>query len=1166
MSLDKVIKPYDGEGDVMAWLSKIELVAKLTKTADLARLIPLYLEGGALAVYLEMSTDVQEDVEKLKKGLTRAFSDSMFTAFSKLKGLRWSGESVDIYATELRKLARECGFEGEALEHVVRLAFVMGVPESVSVDLQQVEEVETVPVSDLLTRARILMANQHGGSGVAGAVMPGYSGFGAGEGKGGRGPIKCWECGGPHPVKFCKQRDVRIKCFRCGGPHIARFCKEKDERDFKREAASCQLEMVKGVLNRVPVVEVVVDKRKVLALIDTGCTRSMVVRSLSHKAAGETSVLAFDGREVRCLGYDKVKVKIGEVSVEGDVRVVETLVGGVEFIVGMDIIDRLGGVTVVGDEVKFGRTGVCGMMVCRERNPDIENKDFDAWFDGEKWTVRYKWNELGEPNLKNKVSEYSNKLTDEKRHDYEVELKRWIDDGVLVPWRGDGGLLPLMAVEQATKGKVRPVLDFRELNDHVRCHTGDDNIDICGEKLREWRQVQGEPKIVDLKSAYLQIHVTEDLWKHQLVKFRGETYCLTRLGFGLSVAPKIMTKVLRKVLEKDTVVGDGTSSYIDDIYVNTDKVKPERVVEHLERNGLRAKEPEALDGGAALGLKLNRDVDGMLTFGRANKIPDVNDRLTKKELFSICGKLVGHYPVAGWLRLACSYVKRHAEGKSWGDYAGDETKERITEIVEEVNKNDPVKGKWQVPESNRGVVWTDASDLAMGALLEIEGVVAEDGTWMRKADDYNHINVAELEAVLKGINMCVNWGLRDVTVMTDSATVEGWVKVTLSGERRVRTKGAAEILIKRRLGVLRSLVEELDLRLEIKLVRSAENKADGLTRVWKKWLVQKEDAVCLTADEVKNIHRQHHMGVERTWYLAKRVDETTPKEVVRKIVRQCEQCQRIDPAPKPHQAGQLGVSENWTRAAIDVVHYQNKPYLSLVDCGPGRFAIWREMRGESASEISKNLENIFFERGPVREVLLDNAPNFRSSEVNQLMDAWEVDLFYRAAYRASGNGIVERHHRTIKAMAERMGKSPIEAVYWYNLAPKDGQKEDSVPQKSVYQYDWKMKGHREKVEKEEPQCEVKVGEEIWVKPGDARCTSKWREGIVTRINSENNVDVDGMARHILDIRRRNGGTEEAQVDRNEEVEGEQDECQQNGRRFPSRDRNPPVWMRDYVQQ
>ena len=139
--MEKIIKPYNGEGDVNAWLSKISLVASLTdmKDGELVKVIPMYLEGGALAVYLEMPMDTRGNLEALKRGLLQAFSDSSFIAFSKLKALRWSGEPIDIYVTELRKLARESGFAGDALERVVRLAMVKGVPEKVSIELQQVE-------------------------------------------------------------------------------------------------------------------------------------------------------------------------------------------------------------------------------------------------------------------------------------------------------------------------------------------------------------------------------------------------------------------------------------------------------------------------------------------------------------------------------------------------------------------------------------------------------------------------------------------------------------------------------------------------------------------------------------------------------------------------------------------------------------------------------------------------------------------------------------------------------------------------------------------------------------------------------------------------------------------------------------------------------------------
>ena len=96
-------------------------------------------------------------------------------------------------------------------------------------------------------------------------------------------------------------------------------------------------------------------------------------------------------------------------------------------------------------------------------------------------------------------------------------------------------------------------------------------------------------------------------------------------------------------------------------------------------------------------------------FRRANDIPDVPGGLTKKEIFCVCGKLVGHYQVTGWLRAAWSYMKRHAEGDMLGDFVGDATRQRLMEVVSEVRKADSVKGRWQVPKTNSGVVWKDAS-------------------------------------------------------------------------------------------------------------------------------------------------------------------------------------------------------------------------------------------------------------------------------------------------------------------------------------------------------------------------------------------------------------------------------------------------------------------------
>ena len=73
-----------------------------------------------------------------------------------------------------------------------------------------------------------------------------------------------------------------------------------------------------------------------------------------------------------------------------------------------------------------------------------------------------------------------------------------------MPWHGenDVGIIPLMAVYQENKDKVRPVLDFRELNEYVNCHT-DDEVNVCDETIRKWRKKTKTGKLVDLKKAYL---------------------------------------------------------------------------------------------------------------------------------------------------------------------------------------------------------------------------------------------------------------------------------------------------------------------------------------------------------------------------------------------------------------------------------------------------------------------------------------------------------------------------------------------------------------------------------------------------------------------------------------------------------------------------------------
>ena len=91
-------------------------------------------------------------------------------------------------------------------------------------------------------------------------------------------------------------------------------------------------------------------------------------------------------------------------------------------------------------------------------------------------------------------------------------------------------------------------------------------------------------------------------------------YYLTPLGFGLNVAPKIKSAILKAALKKEDDMREGTDSCVDDILVNETSVSASNLVSQLDKFCLTAKPPESLKGKAALGLQLNND-DYLATFG-----------------------------------------------------------------------------------------------------------------------------------------------------------------------------------------------------------------------------------------------------------------------------------------------------------------------------------------------------------------------------------------------------------------------------------------------------------------------------------------------------------------------------------------------------------------------
>ena len=383
------------------------------------------------------------------------------------------------------------------MEQGLVCAFIAGLPEHAENLLQATTRVDDLPISEILARARAILKDSLTGteSAAAAAQLPGC------QEKEATALRRCYVCQEPdYMARDCPRRrgsprpSKTLICYRCKRQgHVAQNCLGKRARGRVFCASLSPRPHLNGAL---PAVIVLIDGVRRTALVDTGCTQTLVRKPCCQTwKKKQVPLLVVGGNSSMCCGESVVQIGVGNgPSVAVRALVVDGDLFGYDLLLGLNAIRQLDGMTISDTgAVKFPQHE---RLLCAAIT--LDEPDFHAEYDEAKhvWTTSWKWSGDQPPvSLKNRLSEYP--ALKRLQGEYERKLQAWIQNGWLIPYPESElgppkSLIPLMAILQESKQNVRPVMDYRKLNEHV-------NADVCAQTMREWRQQGPKAAIVNLR-------------------------------------------------------------------------------------------------------------------------------------------------------------------------------------------------------------------------------------------------------------------------------------------------------------------------------------------------------------------------------------------------------------------------------------------------------------------------------------------------------------------------------------------------------------------------------------------------------------------------------------------------------------------------------------------